>query len=193
MIRSRKDCLGGRACEPATIAEALHCLIEHSALDVAALAMAVNAHDDDVHVSRAYLYELANPHRPDRGIRTLAVAAALTTVTRRGVLLQFLCRAQGGAFVQLPAGVDAGASDEARLAADALREFSQAMEAFADGAADRSWSPDEVARLEREGHEAIEAVLRAVAHARRRALPARAAGMVKAAPARAAAQQQGTR
>ena len=188
MIRGRKDCLGGQACEPASIPEALHCLVEHSALDVTQLATAVNNRIDG-HVSRSYLYELANPHRTDRGSRVLEVAAALTTLTGRPVLLRFLSRLTGGEFVQLPT-VANGASDALRLAADTLREFAEAMQAFADGAADRSWSDEEVARLERESHDAIERILQTVEHARRHVglrLPVKASMMAKAAAAAAAA------
>ena len=83
-----------------------------------------------------------------------------------------------------------GASDALRLAADTLREFAEAMQAFADGAADRSWSDEEVARLERESHDAIERILQTVEHARRHVglrLPVKASMMAKAAAAAAAA------
>ena len=181
MIRGRKDCLGGQPCEPASIAEALHCLIEHSSLDVDRLATVLNGHGVG-HVSRAYLYDLANPHRTDRGSRVLDVAAALTSITGRPVLLRFLCRANGGEFVQLPAVTD-GQADAMNLSAGALREFAQAMQAFADGQADRRWTEDEVARLERECHDAIELMLQTVEYARRHAgvpqLPAKASTMAK--------------
>lgn len=179
MIRGRKDCRGGQACEPTTIAEALHCLIEHSTQTVGELAAALGA--ADLNGSRAYLYELANPHRPERGLRALAIASALTTITQRAVVLRFLCRANGGEFVQLPPAVTTNDAGAARLAAETLREFSEAMQAFADGAADGTWSPEEVERLERDGRDAIERILQTIAHAKRAQLPARAERMVRAA------------
>lgn len=185
MIGSRKDCLGGLACQPTTLAEALHCLIEHSVDDVAALSTALAARFD-VHASRAYLYELANPHRAAVGQRVLAIASGLTTITRRPVLVQFLCRAHGGEFAFLPTLSEGGVVDPVSLVAHALREFSQAMQAFADGQADGVWTMDEVERLEREGREAISSILQTIEYARRRVaavLPEKATKMAKAAAA----------
>lgn len=178
MIGSRKDCRGGRACEPATLAEALHCLIEHSDLEVDQLAASLDRYG--LHASRSYLYELANPARGDRGARGLQVASALTAITLRPVLLRFLCRVHGGEFVALPKAA-AGGLDEVRVAADLLKDFAEAMRAFADGAADGHWSAAEVARFEREGHAVIERLLRAMAHARGCVIvPSRASKMARA-------------
>lgn len=176
MTRSRKDCRGGEPCQPSTLAEALCCLVQHSDADVTQLAAALSDRFN-VRIGRAYLYELANPYRPIG--RQLAVVGALTQITGRDVLLRFLCHLNGGAYVPLPA-VRPGDSESTVLAAHALRDFSEALQAFADGAADREWTEVEVTRLEREGQEAVERVLQLVAHARSRALPEKASRTAKA-------------
>jgi hypothetical protein len=174
VIRSRKDCVGGQRCTPANAPEALHCLIEHGPLEVNELSGELAARFD-LHVSRAALYELANPHRADRGNRTLRIISALTAITRRTVLLKYLAREAGGEFVQLPhveAGADIG---DARVANETMRATLRTLETFTESAADQVWTAEEVAVYEQHARDAIESILSSVQHAKRRCSDAAAA------------------
>lgn len=78
-------------------------------------------------------------------------------------LLRFLAQLQGCDVFRLPR---AGASADARRAAVTMREVAEFLEAGAQASEDDVVTPDEFARVEREGLEAVRAILEHIAHYR---------------------------
>jgi hypothetical protein len=79
--------------------------------------------------------------------------------------VRFLANLQDAEVVRLPR---AGVAGDVRQASATMREFAQFMEAGADASEDNVITPDEFARVEREGAEAVRAILEMVAHYRSR-------------------------
>ena len=80
-------------------------------------------------------------------------------------LLRFYAHLQGCDVFRLP---HAGARADARRAAETMREVAEFLQAGAEATEDEIVTPDEFARIEREGHEAVRAILEHVAHLRAR-------------------------
>lgn len=80
-------------------------------------------------------------------------------------LVRFLADLQHASVVRLPTQ---GAEGDIRKASVTMREFAQFMEVGAAAVEDNVVSPEEFARVEREGREAVQAILELVAHYRSR-------------------------
>jgi len=80
-------------------------------------------------------------------------------------LLRFYAHLQGCDVFRLPR---AGASADARRAAETMREVAEFLQAGAEATEDEEVTPDEFSRVEREGHEAVRAILEHIAHLRAR-------------------------
>lgn len=108
MNQTRNDCRSGRPCVPATLAEALHCVVQHGDLAVEELVGPL-ATRFGVHVSRAQLYEWSNAYRSDANVRCpLRVIDAVQQIQCSSVLLAFLAQRIGCTLdvVPTPLGAD---------------------------------------------------------------------------------------
>jgi hypothetical protein len=92
---SKKCCTKGESCIPLTLAEAVYCCVFHSGLEPAVIA-------ERMGVSRAYLYNAANPDREDFQFQARLIIP-LTHATGNLCILQFLAREFNQAMVTLPA------------------------------------------------------------------------------------------
>lgn len=135
---------------------ALQTTIKNSTLPPKAIAM-------DVGLRHDHLLNCGNPLAPHHlpFARLPLVLHACDDLT----LLRFLAGLQGCEVVRLPR---AGATGDARRAAATMREVAEFLEAGAGATEDDVVSPDEFARVEREGAEAVRAILEHVAHYRAR-------------------------
>lgn len=73
--------------------------------------------------------------------------------------LHFLARERGGVFIRLP-DVDVGTSDLMLGLANSIREFGEFAAETARDVADGDIPADQLARIEREGDEAIETIMK---------------------------------
>lgn len=79
--------------------------------------------------------------------------------------VRFLANLQNADVIRRP---QLGAAADVRQASATMREFAQFMEAGADASEDDVITPEEFARVEREGAEAVRAILEMTAHYRSR-------------------------
>jgi hypothetical protein len=135
---------------------ALHATI-HEATQ-AARAIAENAG-----IGYQFLCATANPSLRDQlpFMRLPLVLESSDNLT----YVRFLADLQHAAVVPLP---HRGADADVRQASATMREFAEFLEAGAAASDDDVVTPEEFARVEREGQEAVEAILGMVAHYRAR-------------------------
>jgi hypothetical protein len=136
---------------------ALHETIHHSTQPTKAIAAAAG-------LSYQFLCNAANPSTSDSlpFARLPLVLEGSDDVT----LLRFLAQLQGCDVIRLP---KTGASGEdVHRAAATMREFAQFMDASADALVDAAIKPSEFDAIEREGLEAVRAILESIAYHRAR-------------------------
>lgn len=172
----RKQCRNGERCQPASFAEAAHCLIEHSELAVKDLVGRLSS-DYGIHVTPGYLYESANPFRQDDrgGYMQARLIIPLAQITGNHVLIDYMERQLGRVAVPLPRMDDTAGRETFEAGCAAVREFSQALEQFTGALADGHVTREELERLKHEAHESVQATLRLVSiaeqHAARESAP----------------------
>lgn len=148
MNQTRLDCRSGQACVPTTLAEALHCLVQHGDLSVEEL-VAPLADRFGVHVSRAQLYEWSNAYRSDPNVRCpLRVVDAIQQIQGSSVLLAFLAQRIGYTLDVVPAGEHTDTLEREFLeSAAAVGELAHTIRVVT---ADRRLSADERQQLQRD-------------------------------------------
>lgn len=136
--------------------EALRTTLKESAQPAKAIAM-------DVQMAHTRLLNCGNPSAPhELPFRKLPlVLQASDNLT----LLRFYASLQGCEVFRLPTVGDGG---DVHQAASAMREFAELLEAGAAAFEDVLVTPEEFARVEREAHDVVRAVLEYVAHYRAR-------------------------
>jgi hypothetical protein len=115
---------------------------------------------DHLRVPEWKAYQIAD------GTRHLWAEELPTLVLGTGnhLALSVICRLAGGSFVPLPSA-PAALADDYRFASEALLQFGQSMQAYADAIHDGRITDAEADAIKREGHEAISAILALVEHA----------------------------
>jgi len=91
---SKKACRQGTPCTPTTLVEAIYCCVFHSGIEPAVIA-------ERMGVSRAYLYNAANPDREDFQFQARLIIP-LTHATGNLCILRFMAREFNQALVGLP-------------------------------------------------------------------------------------------
>lgn len=95
MVTGRRECRAGASCRPETVAQALHCLVQHGPLTVEQLVGEL-ASRFDVHVTKGQLYDWSNPYQADAQLACpLRVHHALTRLQHSGALLAAIARDAG--------------------------------------------------------------------------------------------------
>lgn len=117
MNASKKSCTKGDSCIPSTLAEAIYCCVFHSGLEPAVIA-------ERMGVSRAYLYNAANPDREDFQFQARLIIP-LTHATGNLCILHFMAREFNQAVVPLPA--------PSATPQDIRGEFMKVMRSLGDG------------------------------------------------------------
>ena len=146
-----------RAAQLATqLQKALHVTIHQSTASTRAIAEAAG-------ISYSFLCNAANADVKEQlpFPRLPLVLAACDDLT----VLRFLAALQGADVVRLP---PAGATDDVRQASATMREFAEFMDAGAAALENDQVSPAEFADIEREGLEAVRAIVALIAHYRGR-------------------------
>jgi hypothetical protein len=157
--RSRKECLAGRPCEPATIVEAIDCVAHHSSVTLEQIAERIGRSVNYLRKATS-AYDDAHPFRAD-----LIVPVSLASAN--AAIVRYLARAVGGAYVPLPSAALASAG-EFLSAAHAVQDFGRTLETFAQITADNDITNEEADRFARQAQETIEAILQLAAAVRAR-------------------------
>lgn len=90
MVTGRKSCTNGTPCQPADLAQALHCLVQHGRLTVEQLVGEL-ASRYDIHATRSQMYDWSNPYTPLRDLAMpLRVVRAITVLQGNPVVLEML-------------------------------------------------------------------------------------------------------
>lgn len=182
MLQNPSVCRGGTPCTPASFEEALYCCVFHSELSAKAIA-------DAIGIKYSYLTAAADPHRADTHIQSRWLPV-LMHVTGNVAPLRYLAASLGCALVQLPSSVERGDAIYERLA-DVVRELGEDTAAIQHVLSDGHVTAEEVAHVDREVGDTIEALLtlRAAVRARASSLASPAPTVSKPAAARMALPQ----
>lgn len=165
MNRSRKLCIAGERCEPASMAEAVGCLLQHS--EPALQGLIGPLAERGIHVSANYLYNASNPYRQDEHAHWQGrLLLPITSITGNMVAVDYIERALGRVALKVPTSTGRQVEDQALVTA--VREFSESLDAYTTAIADGHVDRDEFARIERQGHEAMAAIAQLVELARQR-------------------------
>jgi len=152
-----KLCRAGHRCQPVTLREALYCQVHHSEMRLDAIARHLG-------ISASTLADSVNPDG-DGSILASKHYAALLELTRDNLsVVAFLASLQHAVVHAMPSG---DATDI--HIADVVREFGEFLTRHAEARADRVIGTTEAEEIEREGQDAIKAILKVVDGAKREA------------------------
>jgi hypothetical protein len=157
MTSTPKRCKAGQRCQPVTLREALYCQVHHSELRLDAIArhLALNA---------GTLADAVNPDG-DGSILASKHYQPLLELTRDNLsVVAFLASLQRAVVYAMPTGD----GTDMHLA-DVVREFGEFLTRHAEARAVRGINITEAAEIEREGQDAIRAILTVIDEAKREA------------------------
>lgn len=155
--RGRAEAIVRAAHLAASLKRALHVTIHKSTLSTKAIA-------DQAGISYQFLCDAANTSEHDQ--LPLARLPLVFEACDNLTLLQFFAHLQACEVFRLPRN---GASvDDVRRATATMREFAEFMEATADALVDGVLEPAEFDAIEREGLDAVRAILESIAYQRSR-------------------------
>lgn len=151
---TRKQCRNGDACDPKTEAEAIDCLAHHS-VDADGRPYTIARLAAHIGKPEAWLRKATSLYDDQHPAPRMNYIRALTMLTKNFVVYRFYARDAGGAFMQLPEVVNDATADVMVKAAKSMGEFSEFMTEVSVRSTN-GFCDDDVARIAREGHEAIE-------------------------------------
>lgn len=158
----RPKSTGENSALPGTVQEAIYATV-HQTDSRPAKAIA-----QDANMPLSLLYEIADEHR-QRRLRAEEIPA-LVRATNNFVILDVLEAAVGRVAFRLPA-LTAASRDDVVMARDAIREFSEAIDAFVASTDDGRISTAEARTIHCQADEAIAAIARIKASLNDRVMP----------------------
>lgn len=151
-----KVCRGGDRCFPQTLAEAFDCVAHHSVsregrpLSVREIASGLNVDENRLRKEVSLFYDGQSPKAD--------LIEGITRVTGNLAILDYLERAAGRLAFPLPTSLADPKADVFALATKAMTEFAEFLQQVSSRLADGHASPEDVARITRDGHEAMQLI-----------------------------------
>ena len=154
-LHSRKVCREGDLCQPENYCEAWHCQIHHAAKTLTELAEAIE-------INPSTLRNFVNPDLPGSQLPPRLHEPLLALTADHRAVVSYLARTHGCVVYALPQG--SARATHARI----VTEFGEFLQQLGQAEDDGRISGDDATRVEREGAEAIEAIVAAMADIRHR-------------------------
>jgi hypothetical protein len=149
MTSSFKLCTSGeRRCEPETAREAWHCQVHHSKIRTEQIA-------DALKISPTALSDAVNPHADGSLLAARHHEHVLTLTPDNMAVMHYYAYTRGEIITKLPVVGESANADVARV----VREFGELLTEQAKADGDQKISADEDAKVEREGYQAIAAIV----------------------------------
>lgn len=157
MTSTPKRCKAGHRCQPVTLREALYCQVHHSELRLDAIARHLG-------ISASTLADAVNPDGDGSMLAPKHYEPLLALTADNLAVVAFLASRQHAVVYAMPNGE----ASDLHLAA-VVREFGEFLTRHAEARADRAITAIEATEIEREGQDAIRAIVTVIDEAKREA------------------------
>lgn len=150
MTNSRKQCRAGQRCEAGTFAEAVDCQLHHSEVPLGVIA-------ERAGIRESYLRTCASQYDETHNLQA-KLLAPITIASGNYALLDFIERLVGRVAIRLPRGCAVADDDLFAAGARVASEMGDVFEEIRRAFEDKRITEDELARVNREVHEAHQAL-----------------------------------